>query len=476
MAFGGLALALEAAAQEDARFDGQVFRPSADSEATIWTEDTHTAPDGYASARAFLQYARAPVRWRGADDESERLVSDLLAIDTLGSLRWRSLRLGAHLPLYVAAGGSAGRTEPGLGDIAVDLKGTILERDDSPVGVGAAIMGRLTLPTSSLDVPLGNQGMGWELMAIADRQVGPITLAFNLGTRAIPRATYQDLVWDDQVFTRFGGGWRWTEDLGFSAELAAQTNWASGRSPAGTAAELMGGAWMWLADGIVARGGASLGLTRSPGAPVARLLVGIAFEPDPVPDKDHDGVLNRMDHCPEVPEDKDGHVDDDGCPDPSFAADLRLLGRGGAPVDGRITLKGPDEAVLEPGNSIVSLHPGRYEVRAEAESYRPWTGTLEIAASQGERIELPLESEDGQLRVFAVDAAGTPVLGAKVQVDGDVPGRADVAVTLEPGEHALVVSAPGYLAATATVTITGGDMRQLPIVLLPAPADAAPTP
>ncbi|MEZ4237442.1 MAG: PEGA domain-containing protein [Myxococcota bacterium] len=462
-----LAAIAPAAAQQSPQFDGQVFRPSADSEVTIWTEDTHTAPDGYASARGYLQYARAPVRWRGADGESERLVSDVLEIDALGAVRWRSLRLGAHLPLYVLAGGVLGRTEPGLGDIAVDLKGTILRREDSPIGVGAAIMGRLTLPTASVDVPLGDAGMGWELIAIADRQFGPFTTAFNLGTRAIPRATYEDLVWDDQVFTRFGAGWRWTEDMGVAAELAAQTNWASGKSPAGTAIELMGSGWTWLADSVVLRGGVSLGLTRSPGAPVARLFAGIGFEPDPAPDKDHDGVLNRFDHCPDEPEDLDGYQDDDGCADPSFAAEVRLLGRGGGPVDGRVTLTGPDQAELLPGNRIVSLHPGTYQVRAEAPGYRPWTGSVEIAPTQGERLELPLEPLDGQLRVFAVDAAGNPVPGAKLSVDGDAPGRADVVLNLAPGEHAVVVTAPGFAAGTASVQVEAGALRQLPVVLQP---------
>jgi len=36
----------------------------------------------------------------------------------------------------------------------------------------------------------------------------------------------------------------------------------------------------------------------------------------PDPDNDRDGVLDMADHCPDVPEDKDGFEDQDGCPDP----------------------------------------------------------------------------------------------------------------------------------------------------------------
>jgi hypothetical protein len=36
---------------------------------------------------------------------------------------------------------------------------------------------------------------------------------------------------------------------------------------------------------------------------------------NPDPDPDHDGVLGAADRCPNVPEDKDGFQDEDGCPD-----------------------------------------------------------------------------------------------------------------------------------------------------------------
>lgn len=461
-----------ATAVDDARFDGQVFRPSADSEATIWTEDTHTAPDGYASARAYLQYARAPVRWKGEDGVSENLVSDLFGVDTLGAVRWRSLRMGVHVPLYFVAAGSAGDPRPGLGDIAIDLKGTVLTRDDSPIGVGVAIMGRLALPTASVDVPVGASGTGWELLAVADRELGAFTVAANLGTRGVPRATYEDLVWDDQLFARAGGGWRWNEDLGLSAELGAQTNWASGQSPAGTAVELMGGGWGWLRDGLVARGGLSVGLTRSPGAPVVRLIAGVAYEPDPKPDRDHDGVVNRRDACPDEPEDVDAYQDADGCPDPSYTIEVRLLGRGGAAVDGVVQLTGPDTITLASGDRYAAVHPGKYQVSATSRGYRTWSGPLDVAARQGEQLEIPLASDDGGLRVVAVDAAGKAIVGARVSVSGGDPMRADLGpITVPPGEHALVVSADGFVAATANVSVDPNTTREVAIVLVAKPPE-----
>jgi outer membrane protein OmpA-like peptidoglycan-associated protein len=38
--------------------------------------------------------------------------------------------------------------------------------------------------------------------------------------------------------------------------------------------------------------------------------------PPPILDRDHDGILDNVDKCPDDPEDKDGFQDEDGCPDP----------------------------------------------------------------------------------------------------------------------------------------------------------------
>jgi OOP family OmpA-OmpF porin len=39
-------------------------------------------------------------------------------------------------------------------------------------------------------------------------------------------------------------------------------------------------------------------------------------KPDPLADRDGDGVPDVKDHCPDEPEDRDGFEDEDGCPDP----------------------------------------------------------------------------------------------------------------------------------------------------------------
>ncbi len=46
------------------------------------------------------------------------------------------------------------------------------------------------------------------------------------------------------------------------------------------------------------------------------LSIGVPDDQVHEPDPDHDGVKGAADKCPDVPEDKDGFEDDDGCPDP----------------------------------------------------------------------------------------------------------------------------------------------------------------
>ncbi len=461
-----LLLALSAAiAQDEAptRFNGQVLRPSADSSATLWSDGSATAPDGYATARVYAHYANAPVRTRGVDGDVEALVTNLVELDLLGAWHWRGLRLAAHVPLYGLAAGAGVAGRPGIGDVAVDLKATVFDAERDPFG--AALLGRLLLPTASVnvDLPLGNQGTGWELIGIVDREFDPVTIVANVGVRDVPRAVVRDIVWNEQIFARVGAGYAISDDVGASLEVSAQTNWASNVNPAGTAAEALLGGWGRLGGPFVLRGGVSVGLSRSPGAPLVRGLLGVSWEPDPFPDKDLDGLVDREDGCPDVGEDPDGFEDFDGCPDPAFTTRIDVVGPDGEPLEALIVMDGPDSRRLGEGESVVTMHPGRYRVVAQVDGYEPWAGELDIGSEQ--RIKIPVVPRVGTLRVWAVDADGKR-LPATVQVDDGRPVPADgEPMELRVGEHALVITAPGYRAEATSIDILNGQQRAKSVVL-----------
>src|SRR5678816_723573 len=168
-----LILAFAAIAQDNRdiqipdELDVQTWRLPIDSQRTLWTDDSTYGGDQYVSARLAVSYLRAPFVFEWSDThERVNLVSDAVGFDLVGAYSVSRLRLGIDLPVYALAQGDV-TSGGGLGDIALDVKGTILEKDDAPVGL--ALDTRLTLPTGNVKVPVAGGGLDWELDAIVDK-------------------------------------------------------------------------------------------------------------------------------------------------------------------------------------------------------------------------------------------------------------------------------------------------------------------
>lgn len=448
-----------ASAQDVERFNGQVFRPSADSD-LIWSDGSDAAPDGYATARLYTQYANGLVRENGPDP-----VANVVEFDLVGAWHWRGLRLGAHIPFYGFADGALENGQAGLGDVAVDIKAQVFDQERAPFG--AALIGRLLLPTASVNVnlPLGNQGTGWEIIGVVDRDFGPLTVVANLGTRDVPRAVVGDIVWNDQVFGRLGAAYGFSERFGASLEVAAQSNWAPNVNPAGTAVEALGGVRVGLTDRLVLRGGVGAGLTNAPGAPAFRALLGIAWEPERLPDRDLDGITDREDDCPNEAEDMDGFEDSDGCLDAAVTTRVDVTAPDGTLLNALVVLDGVDSKVLGEGDSVVTIHPGVYQVVAEVDGYEPWAGEIEITKELGKRIPIEVSPRIGSLKVWAVDTDGQRI-PAQVSIEDGSPMPANgEPIELQVGEYAMVVTASGYDAEAASIQIRNGQQRSLSVVM-----------
>jgi outer membrane protein OmpA-like peptidoglycan-associated protein len=77
---------------------------------------------------------------------------------------------------------------------------------------------------------------------------------------------------------------------------------------------------VWVIPGLSLNVGVGNGLIAGIGSPQPRVYLGAVWSPD-TRDRDHDGVPDAYDKCPDVPEDRDGFQDNDGCPDPDNDGD-----------------------------------------------------------------------------------------------------------------------------------------------------------
>jgi hypothetical protein len=89
---------------------------------------------------------------------------------------------------------------------------------------------------------------------------------------------------------------------------------------ASTAAEWRVGGRYTINDTQITLAGGS-GLVAGVGSPAARIVLGVSFAPR-VHDRDGDHIPDDHDACVTLPEDFDGHQDEDGCPEPDNDGDL----------------------------------------------------------------------------------------------------------------------------------------------------------
>jgi outer membrane protein OmpA-like peptidoglycan-associated protein len=458
-----LVLAAIAAAQDGdvPRLNAQVFRPSIDAERTVWLDDARALPDGTGQARAWLQYANGLFIDRDPT-VPDRFVSDVLQMDLAGGYTWNFLRVGANMPVYLYEAGTEAPRSAGFGDVSVEAKAVAVE---GPTGL--AVVGRLLLPTASVTAPLGADGAGGELVLVADHELGPVLLVANLGTRFVPEVTYADLTWTDAVLARLGAGWAIDGAGGVSAELATQASYDLVGNRAGVPIELMVGGWRDVMDGFVARGALATGLTGAVGAPRFRALLGVGYEPTGPRDRDLDGVADKHDPCMSDAEDLDGWADDDGCPDPSVVVSVAAH-RDGAPVDDAEWTFVSDAGELRAtgGDRTVDLPPGDWVVTVSAPGHVAQTREVFVPLAGAPPIDVALAAETGVVRVLAFDANGDRVPGALVQVsDGAPRPLGDGLLELPAGQYAVVVTAPGFVAAPGQVDVAPGAAGEVAVVL-----------
>jgi outer membrane protein OmpA-like peptidoglycan-associated protein len=281
---------------------------------------------------------------------------------------------------------------------------------------------------------------------------------------------------DDYLFWRVGAGIAVNSDetVGLSADLVGGLTYKAGLSNgAGNPVEFMGGAWARVQDRLVMRVGGGTGLSEGIGAPDFRVVAMMGYEPPVKRDKDDDGVINKLDKCRDVPEDKDGFNDADGCPDPSTKVRVIVQDpKGNVLKDAAVVLKGPDGEKAGQGEFEVEVHPGAWQVTGTLKRYATVDRTDTIAEGGAQTVQVVMEPLFGTTKVIVVDAAGNKLKGV-FSSDGANATRFKEgigSIDLDPGAHNIVVRSDGYKSAFKGIETKKGELTEVTFVLEPAKA------
>lgn len=255
--------------------NAQTFRPTVEDGTFTWTDESRRVRGHAVTARAVSSYAHKPLVLRIGEDRVA-LVEHLAQLDLLGAWAWGPVRVGIDLPLYLYASSEVEPASPGLGDLQLDVKTTLLDRLRSPVGL--ALGGRLWLPTAMTELPLSHQAVVGEASIIVDARLGDWTVAADLGARFGPTRSLVNVTLNDALTFRTGIAWQAAPAGGLTAELTGQVHTASAAGTlAGTTMEWMAGGW-YRSGYLTLRAGFGTGITPGVGSPVARGMVGIGWE------------------------------------------------------------------------------------------------------------------------------------------------------------------------------------------------------
>jgi hypothetical protein len=412
-----------------AGLDPTLFRPAFHG-AFLGVEDGSATEPG-AVGRVMLGWAREPVVYQFGAAGDQPVWSSVTEVDALVGWTSGRLRVGVLAPVIAGAAGPSGTTG-GLGDLRLD--------GFASLGRGFALDARVSLPTSSVQ-GFGLTGPGGDLLLVAGAPMGRFHLAANTGPAFGP-ATRRGWV------VLGGVGLEATSDLAFTAELDLRLPFDAAPPPL----VVRGSGALDLSPTTSLRAGIGAGVTSGLGAPDLQLLVGLATVPGnggeapaapPAgpddPDPDGDGLLGDDDSCPAQAEDRDGALDDDGCPEPFVALTVVLRSPASLPARRWLELRDPDGQRL-PGHGSADQWTFLAPVRGE--------NTLVVAVPGYVVVRSPLSLDESA--VVDVDLQPDPGFPFVVQGDTLVPKvalrwRGEALLGLEPMLDAI---APLLLAAS----------------------------
>ena len=339
-ASGGVAWAQESPPFDPA-IDVQLFEYAIGPKAFFAISDATIAGKRQLAVDAFITFLTNPFTIYNVDDQDDviegtrtRVVESVLAGDLSAAYGINErFQVGVDLPIVFQAQGQGlmpetagpdpmGLKVSGTGDLRAELKARLWH---NPVLAVAGAVGA-TLPTS-----FGSGGakfIGDDLPTLRGRLIGQWTAPggrFSAGANLglvfrKPRTVYASTV-GQQLTWGLAGTVRATERFAVVGELFGRTG-LEGFDLDASPMEIEGGLRIQATRAVSVVAGGGAGVVRGIGSPDVRIFASIGWAPD-TRDSDGDGVANNRDDCPNVPEDRDGFEDGNGCPEDDNDKDQR---------------------------------------------------------------------------------------------------------------------------------------------------------
>ena len=320
----------------DSTIDTQLFQPAIGPRNFLTVESPWVPEHKRVGFGLTLDYQHAPyiVFTQGSNPTTTHLVDHQLTSEldlSMGLFGKYQIGLGLPLTLYLAGdeidatGMPSGfrLTETGIGDVRLQgkaLLATLGEDDEYTLGLSA----ELSLPTGNTGGRryLGDKTVTGRVTALAQAELGPARLGANLGV--LIRETSNSFATALGPQLTYGAAAAYPADK--HVDLMLEVHGRSGLNQFASFYSDVNPVELDIAGRVFITGmwsatiGGGRGFGNGIGAPDLRLFAMAQFNPD-YRDRDHDGIYDVNDKCPDQPEDRDGYQDMDGCPDPDNDGD-----------------------------------------------------------------------------------------------------------------------------------------------------------
>jgi OOP family OmpA-OmpF porin len=444
-----LLVAGAAHAQPEREIDAERFKPAVTHDGWVNAEGSgvRDTADPW-ELGIFLNYSgNSLVIVDGGGDLTQQFISGRLGFDVLASVSLADpFSIGIGLPFFIAQTGDLDPSFAGLGDLRVVPKLRIL--DDREL-FGLALAVELRAPTHVGDFSGGARNIvGWPKLIIDHRWANGLRLGGNVGVLLREGTDFYNIEAASEFTGATGVGYRFG---GFDGifELGAEVNGAVGLVAQDTE-ELPLEGFLYgkinPSDEWEIAFGPGFGLVSGYGIPVARGFAGVRWTPTSH-DQDHDGVTDEDDECRDVPEDRDGDRDRDGCPEEEADDD-----KDGIPnseddcPNAKETINGfqDEDGCPDPGDRRVIYEDGEVKV---LDSVKFRTGSAELDPSSHsllDQVALTIKANPDieKIRVEGhTDETGTREMNMRLSQD-----RADAVrgYLVRKGVNKDRVSAKGY--------------------------------